>query len=199
MAVRAGALRLFVALELAAAQRKALAAIPAALPMSPKRLRRVKEDNLHLTLCFLGDWPEGRLAALRSVLASVRTDAFLLHPRGLGIFPKRGPARVLWAGLKREEKLFDCQQAVAAALSTLGFAEQRSFAPHITLARFRQPLASAQLGAWLTARLGWRGPAAPARHFTLFASELGRGQAKYRLVERFALAGNALAESADQR
>ncbi len=67
-------MRLFVALELPSAVRENLAALLKALRAVSPQTRWVRPENLHLTLKFMGEVPETKLAAIRSALAGVRSD-----------------------------------------------------------------------------------------------------------------------------
>ena len=188
-------MRLFLALDLDDAQRAALAALRGEAPTQIVRAGRwLPLANLHLTLRFLGDWPEQRLGELTASLTEARAAVAPLRLCGLGCFPKRGNARVLWVGVAAEAALGDCHAKVTQALAGLGFsaperpfAPRRSFTPHITLARFRPPLAQAELAPWLAARREWEGPTALAAHFTLYESKLGGGAPRYIPLARFPL------------
>ena len=182
-------LRLFLALDLDDAQRAALVALRGEAPPHIARAGRWSPlPNLHLTLRFLGDWPERRLGELTASLATVRADAAPLRLRGLGCFPNRGNARVLWAGVAADAALGECRANVVRALEGLGFsAPKQPFAPHITLARFRPPLPRLELTPWLAARREWEGPAALVTHFTLYESKLGHGPPRYLPLARFPL------------
>ena len=182
-------MRLFLALDLDDAQRAALAALRGEAPTQIVRAGRwLPLANLHLTLRFLGDWPEQRLGELTASLTEARAVVAPLRLCGLGCFPKRGNARVLWVGVAAEAALGDCHAKVTQALAGLGFsAPERPFTPHITLARFRPPLARAELAPWLAARREWEGPTALAARFTLYESKLGGGAPRYIPLARFPL------------
>jgi 2'-5' RNA ligase len=110
-------------------------------------------EDLHLTLCFLGQVEESRLSCLRSELAGALASARAVHLRvgGTGVFPTPGKERTAWAGLETtpEERagLLDlvrrCREAATAAGVDwkAGGAEAplATFVPHLTLARPRAP------------------------------------------------------------
>ena len=189
MALREGALRLFLALALAEEQRAALAALRREFPGALDSCARWSPAaNLHLTMRFLGDWPAARLPELRAALAALRAEAAPVRLRAPGCFPARGRARVLWAGIEPAAALSACHAEVTRLLRPLGFpAPARAFAPHITLARFRPPLARGELAPWLTESRHWRGPDSLAGQLILFESQLGAGPPRYRPLARFPL------------
>lgn len=144
--------RLFLGLELpelwahalAAHARSTLGAV-AGLTLHPAR-------DLHLTLAFLGSFPEDRRAALESTLAArVRgAPAPLLVPGGTGAFPHRRRPRILWAGVSGSrpglaglEGLEGLRERVWTAAMEHGWRptraeRERPFRPHVTLARVRR-------------------------------------------------------------
>lgn len=110
--------------------------------LPPHSASWTKPDNMHLTLCFLGDVEVGRLAELEQGLRAAVTDhgeLDLLCER-LGCFPDLRFPRVVWAWAHdTEEKLAALAQRVNEAVAP--FAErpaENSFTGHITLARPKQ-------------------------------------------------------------
>jgi 2'-5' RNA ligase len=137
--------RLFLAIplppDLAA---RAFEILPTALPA----LRRVKAENLHITLAFLGHTPDERLD---DVAAAARDAAELVSPFHLsfdrvGRFPERGRPRVVWLGIAEgEASVVELGVGVYAGLRSreLRF-DDRPLAPHLTLARIAEDASSAE-------------------------------------------------------
>jgi RNA 2',3'-cyclic 3'-phosphodiesterase len=136
-------LRAFIALELPLEIKEALAGFQGALRQAglDKGARWVRPEHIHLTLKFLGDVPASRIGALEEALreAAVNVAPFILDVKGLGRFPPRGPAKVLWVGLEGElKRLYELYSRLETKTTALGFAaETRPFKPHLTLARLR--------------------------------------------------------------
>ena len=131
-------LRLFVALELDRALKKALAAAGREAPLLGRNVRMVAEPLLHLTLRFVGETSDDRITELVDAVAEVAavTSRFSIVVRGLGVFPKPAAARVLWAGLEPSPPLLELARSIDAAVRRHGFPpEPRGFSPHVTLAR----------------------------------------------------------------
>ena len=183
-------MRLFLAFELADVQRAALDQLRRNAPLRLKQAARwVPKENLHLTLHFLGDLPREKLPELKAALRTVEAGCANLALRALGRFPRRGKARVLWAGVAEDEALRDCHEQLARALTRLDLPLSAApFTPHITLARLRPPLEYAELAGWLAEQAGWRDPRARVSHFTLFESQLGVGVPRYIPLARYPLA-----------
>ncbi|RIX59480.1 RNA 2',3'-cyclic phosphodiesterase [Paenibacillus nanensis] len=93
--------------------------------------------DYHITLQFLGEWPEARLEELHAALRSIRFNPIKLALNGGGAFGPAQAPRVLWAALAGEvEALKELHREVVQATKTLGFVpEERRYAAHITLAR----------------------------------------------------------------
>ena len=141
-------IRTFVAIELDASMRQALAQAQAKLrsqlhkTLSPDvRIQWVKPESVHLTLKFLGDIPEDRVPDVQTALTRVASghSRFAVHAEGLGVFPDIHAPRVLWVGLTAHvDALKRLAADVEAALSAIDFPpESKPFHPHLTLARIK--------------------------------------------------------------
>ena len=93
--------RYFVAIDLPAPLREELLEITVGLPGT----RWVDEDALHLTLRFLGDVSGATLRDTVTALARIRMEPFEVQLGGIGFFPPRGEAEVLWLGVERSAPL----------------------------------------------------------------------------------------------
>jgi len=134
-------MRLFAALEIPSTVRENLAALLESLRAVSPQTRWVRPQNLHVTLKFMGEVPETKLAVTCSALAGVRSDQpVTLDFRGLGLFPNEKHPRVFWAGIDASPNLKTLAADLERAMEKLGIPrEQRPFSPHLTLARFEPP------------------------------------------------------------
>lgn len=179
--------RLFVALEIGSAAQLRVAAEQARLAdtIRGSSLRWVKQDQLHITLVFLGDVSEQRVAQAISVLRDpIPHPPFRFELGGLGAFPPRGAPRALWMAVTAgAEDIIRVQASVAERFEALGGErERRPFSPHLTLARWRDSRSSDR------PRPGQRNPptiaSVEARAVTLFQSRLSSAGSTYiRLAE----------------
>jgi 2'-5' RNA ligase len=173
-------LRLFVALELPAGVREALAA------EDTDGLRAVPLEALHVTLAFLGSRPESDVDAIGRVLqAQAGTPAPRLATAGTLLLP-RGRPRVLAVALDDlDGTLAALQGRISAGLEAAGVytPEKRPFRAHVTFARVR-PRA-------MPPRIGRPGEAIvfTADRLTLFQSKLHPEGARYTAVTGAMLAG----------
>ncbi|TFW10610.1 RNA 2',3'-cyclic phosphodiesterase [Oxalobacteraceae bacterium OM1] len=91
--------------------------------------------NLHLTLAFLGQQPASALPVLEDILQRLPPLAPTLHVDRVGYFTRN---RIAWAGMHDEPvTLHTLHDELAQALAEAGirYTPDRTFRPHITLAR----------------------------------------------------------------
>ncbi len=94
-----------------------------------------KEENLHLTLIFLGEIAEKDLSPIITILDTIETPPVPITFNELGCF-KRRDGDIWWVGLLPSPPLLTLQKYLYAKLSQEGFTlDSRPFSPHITLAR----------------------------------------------------------------
>jgi 2'-5' RNA ligase len=134
-------MRLFTAIDIPAEIKQRLHTLVERLRPSAK-LSWSPIDNLHITIKFIGEWPQPRLHELKDVLAAVPSPGALdISVRGLGWFPNPRNPKVFWAGIEAPAGLAELARSTDTALSGLGVpVEPREFHPHLTLARRRKPV-----------------------------------------------------------
>ena len=116
-------LRLFIALPLDPDIQHALHAVQGPLKQSGADIRWVREENLHLTIRFLGEVPADRALALQERLPELMADVspFPLTVQGLGTFPPGARPRIIWAGVDDDSarKIGQIAQHLNGALTPL--------------------------------------------------------------------------------
>lgn len=122
--------RLFLALWPTEAERRRLAELAA----SVAGRRRVRDDNLHLTLVFLGATDAARLTAYEAALTDLSVPELELVLDRYGYWPR---SRILWLGSSHTPpELYELVAELHRQLRGCGFVpERRAFQAHITLAR----------------------------------------------------------------
>jgi 2'-5' RNA ligase len=182
-------MRLFVALDLHPEVRQKIAALLRELKPAAPGLKWVSADALHVTLKFIGEQPEARLAAIVEALKTVPTPGRLeLRFRGLGCFPNERRPRVFWIGMEAPPELARLAETIGQALEALGIErEKRAFSAHLTLARAREGQhAQLPAGAWEAHRNDAFG-GFTADQFFLFQSHLSSAGAQYQKLHGFPL------------
>jgi 2'-5' RNA ligase len=158
-------LRLFVGIEFPPELKLQLSMLETGIPGA----KWVDAGNLHLTLRFIGEVDEGIAVDIDEALVRVRARRFTLQMAGTGVFGG-GKPRTLWVGIERHPDLVTLRDKIEQALIRIGLEpEQRKFAPHVTLARLREPALGA-LGDFLAAHAQFRAAPLPVEHFSLIAS-----------------------------
>ena len=140
---RAESLRVFCAVELPEGVRAAVAAHASRLRRDypDARASWARQEGLHVTLKFIGEVEAARAEALSRAAAAAAEGLtpFELSVGGVGTFPPRGAARVLWLGVgDASGSLARLQRRLEEECEKAGFArEERAFSPHLTVARVR--------------------------------------------------------------
>jgi 2'-5' RNA ligase len=189
MSVEVESWRIFIAIELPASTRQRLKdhidRLRDALPDA--RASWSREENLHLTLKFLGDTPVSQIETLSQVAKRSASKAipFELIVTGAGVFPPRGQPRVLWIGVEDVSgQLGKLQQALEDGCDKEGFArETRPFHPHLTIARLRKPHGSRELAA-LHEEMGFEAETVRASALVVVRSELGSEGSRHTVISR---------------
>lgn len=105
-------------------------------------LKPVEDENIHLTLRFLGDVDEPLIPGIERALESLSSfKPFTMRITGLGAFPSTRSPRVVWAGVSEGSEILRAMRDVLErGLRGLRIhRDEHEFHPHITLARVRSP------------------------------------------------------------
>ena len=141
------------------------------------------EEQLHLTLRFVGEVDRHQAEDLADALSQVRMRPLVLHAEGVGHFERKGVPRAIWARILPSRELDDLHKRVEQACRSAGVqGNTRRFIPHITIARLNR--SSGDISAWLSRhsdlRLAWQ-----ASGFSLFRSHLSKNGPVYEEVACF--------------
>lgn len=175
----AAAARLFFALWPDATVRRHLAGWAAAVHGSCGG-RRVRDEQLHATLAFLGNVPLARLPELAALAAALAVPGFILRFEAAGYWPRK---RLVWAApVEVPHGLSTLAAGLASALKATGLEiEDRPYFPHVTLVRDARcrGLPALQGFAW------------DVEEFVLVASTLAPSGSTYGVIGRWPLASLA--------
>jgi len=93
------------------------------------------DENIHLTLVFLGECDVQQLDIIKEVMEDTHFAELTLIPDKVGYF-KRDSGNTWWIGLKENQLLSDLQADLTRRLQQKGFMlENRKYVPHITIGR----------------------------------------------------------------
>lgn len=171
--------RCFVAVPISDRLRSDLSSAVDALRADPEldaAWRWTDAAGWHLTLAFLGPTDPARVPRLAEALAGAvdGLDPFSLRTGGLGVFPSRRAARVLWYGV--DDDAGRLRVAARVVRTALGLDGADRFRPHLTLARAREAR-----GADAAAVAALESPSGEieVNRAVLYRSHLGHGPARY--------------------
>src|SRR5689334_22448235 len=131
-------MRLFIAIELPHEVRQHVARVRDDLKSQISNASFTRDDNLHITLKFLGEVDEKRTESLIESLQNITVGgAIRIKAEQIECFPNRGPVRIIAAGFGGSvETLAGLHRSIEQRCQHLGFErETRQYRPHVTLAR----------------------------------------------------------------
>ncbi len=175
--------RLFVALRPPRAIRQQLLDIMGGV----EGARWQNDDQLHLTLRFIGQVDRARAEDVAAALGSVGPNQPIdIALKGVGFFDRKEVIDALWIGVSPHDALAALHRKVDHVLVRLGLPpEGRTYRPHVTLARFGRRGGDVSDFVMRHATLS----SAPFAidWFGLYESSLGHDGAHYTLVTRYPL------------
>jgi len=128
-------MRLFVAINFSESTRRGLVSLQAELKQTATRGRFTAEENLHLTLAFLGACDRAQCQQAIRVVDSICTAAFPIEITRISRL-QRTDGDIWWTGLRESAPLKALQGDLTDKLRIAGFVlEDRPYTPHITLGR----------------------------------------------------------------
>ncbi len=101
------------------------------------KFKAVEPENIHLTLKFLGEIREGDVDKIASFVGSCKPEKFTMRLKGIGFFPNENYIKVVWIGVEDGKIVSDVMKCIDSRLTTMGFKKERSYVPHITVARVK--------------------------------------------------------------
>lgn len=140
-------MRVFVGVDVGDTVRREAARVIAALTgkleavKEPPKIVWVKPAALHVTIKFIGEVDEARIADLRDRLSPpIAMPPFDVQWRGIGTFPNNRHPRALWLGvIDGAAPLAQLEAEVSRRLAGAASAEldDRALLPHLTLGRVK--------------------------------------------------------------
>lgn len=174
--------RLFVAIRPPRAVREQLLALMGGVGGA----RWQSDDQLHLTLRFIGEVDRHAAEDVAAALGAIHHPGFEIALDGIGSFERRGRPEIIWAGVTPHEPLKALHNKVDQACARAGIApDRRAFHPHVTLARLGR--SAGPVAHLAQASGGFRSDPFPVESFGLFESTLTPEGALYSMIERYSL------------
>ncbi len=172
-------MRLFIAIDIDERNRVALGNLQQQLQngvdIKKSGVKWVRPENIHLTLKFLGEVKDEKVAEICNIVKDVvsRHKSFELDIESVGHFGGRS-ARILWVGAgKGRENLLQLQKDLEQQLASAGWpAEKRAYSGHLTLCRVRNPKAGFKLVQIVEQYKDFKVGIMPADSVLVYQSEL---------------------------
>lgn len=144
------------------------------------------DEQLHLTLRFVGEVDRPVAEDLATALSRIRSSPFELRITGAGRFEQRSSG-ALWVGIEPKAPVAALAAKVERACQSIGLEpERRAFHPHITLARWKGRR-TREVHEFLERTRGLSSEPFAVTEFILFESRLSRHGAHYQAVETYPL------------
>jgi 2'-5' RNA ligase len=179
-------IRTFIAVGIEAPIRRKLVGVQRRLERAAENVKWVEEENIHLTLKFLGQVDERALYDVCRAVQEVagEHEPFEMTVEGLGAFPHQRRPRVLWAGVSGgTEPLIELAEHIDLAMEQLGWGrEPRRFTPHITIGRFRR--VGVDIEAALADYQQWQAGTQYVTQVEVMSSELSSHGPRYMVLSR---------------
>lgn len=153
-----------------------------------KDARWVPQEQLHITLRFIGNCDEGRYYDIRDALKRVDMNSFSLSLKGVGYFPPRKKPRILWVGINQPDELIQMRSKIDTCLKQIGIEnEGRKFHPHVTVARLHETIHPSSIIPFLSQNSLFSVSPFPITTFYLYSSTLQREGAIHRIEQTYTL------------
>jgi 2'-5' RNA ligase len=132
-------IRAFIAVDLPGDLRTRIDPVLSDLSSLGRDLKVVKRENLHFTVKFLGNIAPDMVEPIVNCIRTREEGlGFEMEVRGLGAFPNARKPRVVWIGANSPGNEFvEMAKGIDRELVDLGFDRERSYVPHLTVARVR--------------------------------------------------------------
>ncbi len=181
-------IRLFTALEVSEKQKEEIRTLQNNLETSNSKIRWIQNNNLHITLKFLGETDQKLVKTVTSIIDEIaaQNNTFELSFGGLGVFPAYHKAKVIWVGINEGlGSIREIAVKLDERMSEIGVSsEKKPFQPHLTIGRAKSVLSSEELLRIEQGSEGFTTEQSAVNGISLFQSNLTRKGAIYYLVHK---------------
>lgn len=135
-------MRAFIAVEIDEQLKQKISKLISNLKKSGADAKWITENQMHITLKFLGNISKDKIGEISDALSIVSSDfkSFKITFSKIGAFPNLDHPRIIWLGIDDNgaESLKMLNKNLENTLKKSGFREEdHSFQPHLTLARIK--------------------------------------------------------------
>jgi len=108
------------------------------LKMSKAKIKFVENENIHVTLKFLGDVSKKMIDVISGIMNKMTQKSFALELTDIGVFPGLDSPKVLWIGTGQgSTEVHNIFNYLETSLMQLGFKRDKRFSSHLTIGRVK--------------------------------------------------------------
>lgn len=180
-------MRVFVALSLDDEIKQKMLSAQRCIDTAQAKVRWSTNDQLHLTLKFIGEVPDAKVSSISQAVGRVAQTAerFEIEIAKTGCFPLNGSPRIIWVGGDEPTgTLTAVVQRLEEELLALGIAkETRTFSVHFTIGRVKSDDSRGRLRESVAA-CAFEPCRQIVRELVLYQSTLARSGVQYAAIAR---------------
>ncbi len=151
------------------------------------KIKLVEEQNLHITLLFLGEIEQNKIREIIDELKKIKDKRFSIKIKGLGFFPSYESPRVIWLG-SESHQITNLHNKIKDRLKIfVQKDEPKSFVSHITVARVKSHTSPEETKKLLDENSQLEFGEFEVKEFHLFESKLTPQGPIYKIIETFKL------------
>lgn len=108
------------------------------LKMSKAKIKFVENENIHITLKFLGNISKKMIEVISNIMDKMTQKNFSLELTNIGVFPNLNSPKVIWIGTgKGSAEVENIFKYLESNLTQLGFKRDKRFSSHLTIGRVK--------------------------------------------------------------
>ena len=133
-------LRCFISIEIPETIKISVLDIIDRLRQSGADVKWASDENIHITLQFLGETDEALVPAIKGALDKILAtySPFYIKIAEVGCFPDGRRPRVIWVGMEESQTMIKLHKDIVTEMVKFGYKkEERGFTPHITVGRVK--------------------------------------------------------------
>jgi len=134
-------IRAFIAVEIDQPHKQKLSDLITHFKKSDADIKWVTENQMHLTLKFLGNIEQEKTQEISDILKGIAdsSNSFDIQFSGIGAFPNLKRPRIVWIGIEKGSELLKLLNSkIEYGLEKIGFEkEKREYKTHLTLGRVK--------------------------------------------------------------
>ncbi|MBC8214684.1 MAG: RNA 2',3'-cyclic phosphodiesterase [Candidatus Marinimicrobia bacterium] len=182
--------RLFIGIEVSPKVNSLISSLKNTIISERNDIRWVHQDNLHITISFLGNVQEENIPKLINLLTDViQFKSYKMSIEQTGIFPNEKRLRILWIGInKGKNEIINLQYKIDKSVVEYKQSQRLdNFKPHITVGRVKRnaDLSKIQVKNFLNTL--YEPIEFNVNSVVLFESKLHPEGAKYTILKEFPL------------